>query len=61
MDTDEHFRVGYNFDTDRITLTVLANGGASMTLSMSESGVRHMIKMLEAAIPEQIQTEQENT
>ena len=50
----EHFRVGYNFETDRVTLTLIDEKSFSMTLSMTESGVRHMIQMLEAAIPASI-------
>lgn len=51
---NEHFRVGYNFETDRITLTLMSDNNTSMTMTMSESGARHMIKMLEAAIPDRV-------
>jgi hypothetical protein len=54
----EHFRVGYNFETDQITLTLIDDKSFSMTLSMSEGGVRHMIQMLEAAIPATINENQ---
>ena len=42
---EEHYRVG--FDTDgRTTLTLIAGGGGSMTLSMNQDACEKLIRML---------------
>lgn len=44
---EEHYRVGFD-DYGRTTLTLMASGGGSMTLSMTQDSCEKLIKMLRA-------------
>lgn len=56
---NEHYRVGFDDGTEMVTLTLLGGGGTSMTLSMNKDATEHLIRMLRAAIPEGLETEEE--
>ena len=53
--SEEHYRIGYDIGRQMVTLTLLADNGNSMTLSMSDDEVDRMIRMIEAArnLPEE--------
>lgn len=43
----EHYRVGFNSE-GHTTLTLMADSGASITITMDQSACEHMIKMLQS-------------
>jgi hypothetical protein len=47
-DNHEHYRVGFNIKDGMVTLTLL-DGCTSMTLSITDDEVDHLIRMLEGA------------
>ncbi len=53
----EHYRVGFN-DEGMTTLTLMAAGGGSMTLSMNQDACEHLIRMLRSTY--QQEQEEEN-
>ncbi len=48
----EHYRVGYIPENGMTTLTLIADYGNSMTLSMNREACEAMIKMLRATYPD---------
>ena len=55
----EFFRIGYDFNSHRTTITLLDDNGLSMTLSMTEAACEHFIGMIRASYPKKIQSEPE--
>lgn len=51
----EHYRVGFDEGSQMVTLTFIADGGNSMTLSMNPEACEKMIRMLRAAYPEEVE------
>lgn len=47
-DLRDYYRVGFDINSMMVTLTLL-NGSTSMTLSLSDSEVEHLTRMLQAA------------
>lgn len=45
----EHYRVGYITDLEMVTLTLISDTNTSMTLSMSNAEVDHLVRLLKAA------------
>lgn len=50
----EHYRVGFD-DQGMTTLTLLAENGNSMTLSMNQDACEQLIKMLRATYKEEVE------
>jgi hypothetical protein len=55
----EHYRVGFD-DEGMTTLTLMADGGSTMTLSMSQEASEQLIKLLRATYKDQQSTEESN-
>lgn len=51
----EFYRVGFVEETQMVTLTLLGDGGSSMTLSMNHSASEQLIRMIRSAFPEEIE------
>lgn len=50
----EHYRVGFNSE-GMTTLTFIANGGGTMTLSMNQEACEQLIRMLRSTYQETIE------
>ena len=50
----EHYRVGFD-DQGMTTLTLMADHGSTMTLSMNQEACEQLIKMLRATYKEQVE------
>jgi len=56
----EFFRIGYDFNSHRTTITLLDDNGLTMTLSMTEEACEHFIGMIRSSYPKKIDTEEKN-
>lgn len=55
----DHYRVGYDNNTDMASLTLISQDGfGSITLHMNYTAAQQMMKMLEAAFPDDVKEEQ---
>jgi hypothetical protein len=48
----EYYRVGFDDANEMVTLTMLGDGGSSMTLSMNHGASEQLIRMIRSAFPE---------